>query len=186
MLSLLIEFLENYCKDTDWYVFYVFLSHKLQFIMYSTVLALHSLNRWFVLISLLLSIFCAYRGWFLKRDFSKFDNLLRHWTATISHIQLILGLWLYFISPITNFFIHNYNEAVHQREIRFFGMEHSFMMFIAIIVISIGSAKAKRKEMDVEKFKTEALWFTVGLIIILTSIPWSFSPLASRPNFRPF
>ena len=112
--------------------------------------------------------------------------MVRHWTATIAHIQLIIGLWLYAVSPITNYFINNSQEAIHLREIRFFGMEHSLMMLIAIIVITIGSVKAKRQSTDTEKFKTMAIWFTVGLLIILSSIPWQFSPLTSRPHFRAF
>ncbi|MEZ5038581.1 MAG: hypothetical protein R2828_01760 [Saprospiraceae bacterium] len=154
--------------------------------MYQTLLVLHSLVRWFVLASLLLAIYKGYKGWLTNKPFSKYDNKVRHWTATIAHIQLCIGLWLYFISPIINYFLHNYKEAVHQREIRFFGMEHNLMMLAAIIIITIGSAKAKRKPIDQEKFKTMALWFTVGLLIILLSIPWTFSPLASRPLFRQF
>lgn len=154
--------------------------------MYSTLLSLHSLVRWFVLASLLFAIFCAYKGWLSKKQFSKFDNSVRHWTATIAHIQIVIGLLLYFVSPIIDYFLHNYNEAVHLREIRFFGMEHSLMMLTAIVIITIGSAKAKRKQTDTEKFKTMAIWFTIGLFIILTSIPWAFSPLASRPYYRPF
>jgi hypothetical protein len=154
--------------------------------MYPIVLALHSLVRWFVLISLLFAIFRAYSGWLSKKSFSRFDNSVRHWTATIAHIQLVFGLWLYFISPIIDYFLHNYQDAVHQREIRFFGMEHSLMMITAIIIITIGSAKAKRKQTDNEKFRTMAIWFTVALLIILTSVPWAFSPLVSRPYFRSF
>ena len=154
--------------------------------MYSTILALHSLVRWFVLASLLFSLFLAYNGWFSKRKFSGIDNAARHWTATIAHIQLIFGLWLYFISPIIDYFLHSYKDAVHQRQIRFFGMEHSLMMITAIIVITIGSAKAKRKQTDKERFKTMAIWFTVGLVIILANVPWPFSPLTSRPYFRSF
>ncbi|ETZ24812.1 hypothetical protein [Pedobacter sp. V48] len=154
--------------------------------MYSTVLALHSLVRWLVLASLLFAIFRAFSGWSSKRSFSRVDNAVRHWTATIAHIQLIFGLVLYFISPIVNYFLHNFNDAVHRREIRFFGMEHSLMMVIAIVVITIGSARAKRKLTDREKFQTMALWFSTGLLIILSSVPWAFSPLISRPYFRPF
>ncbi|HEY0244015.1 MAG TPA: hypothetical protein VGC01_00500 [Mucilaginibacter sp.] len=65
-------------------------------------------------------------------------------------------------------------------------MEHIIMMLTAIIIITIGSAKAKRKPSAKEKFKTMAIWYTVALLIILSSVPWSFSPLISRPNFRPF
>jgi hypothetical protein len=154
--------------------------------MYVTLLALHSLTRWLVLSSLIFAIISGYRGWLLAKPYSKFDNAVRHITATVAHIQLVLGTWLYLISPIVSYFLHNFSTAVHERAIRFFGMEHITMMLIGITVITIGSAKAKRKTIDREKFKTMALWFTVALLIILSSVPWSFSPLISRPNFRPF
>lgn len=152
--------------------------------MFATLIALHSLIRWFVLVSLLYSIYRAYNGWFSGKAFSAQDNSVRHWTATIAHVQLVVGLWLYFLSPIVNYFLHNFKDAVHQREIRFFGMEHSIMMLTAIALITVGSAKAKRKETDKEKFKTMVVWFSIGLLLILANIPWSFSPLVSRPYFR--
>lgn len=154
--------------------------------MYPTVLSFHSLVRWLVLISLLYAVYRAYSGWFGKKTFSRLDNAVRHWTATIAHIQLGAGILLYFSSPVIAYFLHNYSEAAHQREIRFFGMEHSLMMLVAITLVTIGSAKAKRKQTDREKFKTMAIWFSIALLIILISIPWPFSPMASRPFFRPF
>jgi len=154
--------------------------------MYATLLALHSLTRWLVLGSLLFAIFRAYRGWLLNKPYLKFDDGVRHITTTIADIQFIFGLCLYFISPIVHYFLHNFSTAVHERAIRFFGMEHVTMMLIAIALISVGSGKAKRKSTDKEKFKTMAIWFTIALLIILSSVPWSFSPLISRPNFRPF
>ena len=154
--------------------------------MYPTILALHSLVRWLVLGSLLFAISRAYKGWFSKNSFSRFDDSIRHWTATIAHIQLALGLGLYFVSPIISYFLGHYKDAVNQREVRFFGMEHSVMMITAITIITIGSARAKRMQKDGAKFKTMAIWYTVGLLIIVASIPWKFSPMASRPYFRPF
>lgn len=154
--------------------------------MYSFLLALHSLIRWLVLVSLLYSIFIAYRGWLLKRPFTKVDGVIRSVTTTIAQIQLVIGAWLYCISPVVNYFLHNFKTAVREREIRFFGMEHITMMIIAITVVTIGSVKAKRKATDQQKFKTMAIWFMVALLIILLSVPWSFSPLTARPNFRHF
>lgn len=69
-------------------------------------------------------------------------------------------------------------------EFTFFGMIHSLLMLVAIIVITFGSALAKRKTTDREKFKTMLYWFSIALIIILIAIPWPFSPLANRPYFR--
>lgn len=154
--------------------------------MYGTLLALHSLTRWLVLITLLFAIFRSYRGWLLRSPYSKFDNIVRHTTATVAHLQLILGIWLYFISPIVAYFLHHFGTAVHERAIRFFGMEHITMMLIGITLITLGSARSKRQTNDRQKFKTMAIWLTAALLVILSSVPWSFSPLISRPNFRPF
>jgi hypothetical protein len=154
--------------------------------MYNILLPLHSLFRWLVVASLLYAIYRAYKGLFTNKLFSPFDNAVRHNTATIAHIQLVIGVWLYLISPIIHYFLHNYKEAVHQREIRFFGMEHNIMMLAAIIIISIGSGSARRKTTDRDKFKTMAIWFSIAFIIILVAVPWKFSPFAARPYFRSF
>ena len=154
--------------------------------MYNILLTTHSLFRWLVLVSLLYAIYRNYKGWFYKRPFTKFDNSVRHVTATMAHIQLTLGFGLYLISPVINYFLNNYNSAVKIRDIRFFGMEHSLMMIVAVVIITIGSAKAQRKSTEQEKFKTIAIWFSIGLFIILTSIPWGFFVLPSRPFFRSF
>ena len=154
--------------------------------MYPILLATHSLVRWMVLIVLFTSIFNAYSGLLTQRKFLKFDNVVRLSTITIANLQLVLGACLYTISPFSNYFLHNFPETIHQREFRFFGMEHSLMMLISVILVTVGSVKAKRKEADCKKFKTIAVWHTIGLLIILLSIPWSFSPFTSRPSIRPF
>jgi hypothetical protein len=152
--------------------------------MYPTLIVLHSWFRWLVLLSLVYSIYRGWRGWSTGRAFTRTDDLIRHNTATIGHIQLLLGLWLYSISPLIDYFLKHYSEAVHQREIRFFGMEHSLVMFLAITVLTIGSMRAKRQSTDAQKFKTMAVWNGITLLLILSSVPWAFSPLVSRPWFR--
>ncbi len=154
--------------------------------MYPTLLALHSWFRWLVLASLLFALIRAYLGWLRKKPFTKFDDSVRNFSATIANLQMMIGLFLYFISPIVNYFYHHFQEAVHDRQVRFFGMEHITMMLIAVTVISVGSTKAKLKSPDPAKFKTMAIWYTIGLLIIFFSIPWAFSPLVSRPYFRMF
>jgi cell division protein FtsW (lipid II flippase) len=98
----------------------------------------------------------------------------------------VLGLILYFVSPLVQYFLNDTRNAIHQRQARFFGIEHITMMLIGIIVITIGSAKSNRKLTDRKKFRTMAVWFTIGLLIILSSVPWPFTSWASRPWFRGF
>jgi hypothetical protein len=59
-------------------------------------------------------------------------------------------------------------------------------MVVAIVMLTIGSAKAKRMQDDDLKYKTMLFWFSAGLLVILIGIPWPFSPLSSRPFVRPF
>jgi uncharacterized membrane protein YbjE (DUF340 family) len=154
--------------------------------MYQVLLPLHSLVRWLVLIALLLAIFRAYRGKVTMREFSSLDNGIMLISVKIVQLQFCIGVALYVLSPVVKYFLHHFKDAVHFREIRFFGMEHITMMVIAVAMITIGSNKVTKSIDSQYKYKVMLIWFSIGLLIILTSIPWSFSPLTSRPSFRPF
>jgi uncharacterized membrane protein (UPF0182 family) len=154
--------------------------------MYALLLPLHSLIRWLVLIALLFSVAFSYWGWYKHRAFSTFAEGLRRFTLGVVQMQFLIGLILYFLSPVVSYFLHNFKAAVHMREIRFFGMEHITMMFVAVAVITVGAGRVGKMTTDDLKYKTMWIWFGIGLLIILSSIPWSFSPLTSRPSFRPF
>jgi hypothetical protein len=152
--------------------------------MYSVLLTIHSLVRWLVLISLLVAIYRAYSGWLGNKKYTRTDNALSSATVSIAHFQLVLGISLYCISPVVRYFMSYFKKAVHEREIRFFGMEHITMMLIAIVLMTVGSAKAKKQITDRQRFRITAIWFTIALIIIFASIPWQFSPFTKRPYFR--
>ncbi len=154
--------------------------------MYDSLLLFHSWWRWAVLISLLIAIGVSVNGLKTGRSFGTTDNFIRHSVATVCHIQLGLGIALYTIRPLTIYFLENPASAVHEREFRFFGLEHATVMLIAVIVISVGSYKARRHGADREKFRTMLGWFVAGLLLVLSSIPWSFWPWVNRPSFRIF
>lgn len=152
--------------------------------MYQTITFYHNSLRWLVLVSLLFAIYRGYKGHTTNISFSSTDNAVRHWTATIAHLQLMLGMVLYFQSPMVKYFFSNFREALKTFDLLFFGVIHGLLMFVAIVVITIGSAKAKRRENDRDKFKTMFTWFLIALILIFIAIPWPFSPLANRPYYR--
>ena len=154
--------------------------------MYPYFLVFHSIIRWLVLIFLLVSICRAYVGFYNHKPFSKGDNALRHWTATVAHIQLIIGMTLYLNSPTVKFFWSSFSENISNTEAVFFGLIHFLLMLTSVVLVTIGSALAKRKKTDSEKYKTMLIWFSITLLIILIAIPWPFSPLANRPYLRTF
>lgn len=152
--------------------------------MYQTLTFLHSTFRWLVLISLLYTIFRGFRGYYANKKFSKRDNYARHCTATVAHIQLLLGITIYSQSPIIRYFWNNFSEAKKSLDLLFFGLIHISLMLISIILITIGSSVSKRKLEDRAKFKTMFTYYAIALIIILVAVPWPFSPFANRPYFR--
>lgn len=154
--------------------------------MHYYLLALHSLLRWFVLAALLYALFRAYKGWFGKGSYTSADDKSRLFAVISVHTQLIVGLILFFVSPLIQSFFAEFKENVHIKALRFFAMEHNIMMLLAIILITIGSAKVKRATTDESKFKTLAIWLTIGLVLILASIPWTFRAEIGRPYFLPF
>jgi hypothetical protein len=154
--------------------------------MYAILLTIHSWFRWIVLISLVYTLLYSYHGLIKGRTFSLFDDVTRKATEVIVQTQFLIGLALYLFSPMVRYFLQNFSTAVHERDARFFGMEHITMMFVAVAVISAGSVKANKNKTDSGKFRTMAIWFSVGLLIIFLSIPWEFSPFTRRPYFRTF
>jgi hypothetical protein len=150
--------------------------------MYHILIVLHTYVRWFVLLSLIIAVYKAFSGYFFNKAFTKSDNTVRHLTATVAHIQLMIGMILYFQSPVIKYFFKNMSSA--GAEYSFFGMIHSSLMLVAIVIVTIGSAMAKRKKTDKEKFKTMLFWFSLAFVIIFLAIPWPFSPFANRPYLR--
>lgn len=152
--------------------------------MLYTLLQVHSILRWIVLLTILLAVYRAWMGLITRRAFTTFDNSVRHWTATAFHVQLMVGILLFTQSPVVSGFWHNFREASGNTDSLFFGLLHGVLMLTAIVLVTIGSSLTKRKKTDREKFATMLLWYTLALLIILIAVPWPFSPLASRPYLR--
>jgi hypothetical protein len=127
----------------------------------------HSGLRWVAIILLLLAIVNA----FTSKTFEKKHKMINLFTMITLHTQLIIGLIQYFItSGKVKFFDGWMKEAAY----RFYGMEHLLGMLIAIVLITVGYSKSKRGATDAEKFKSIKVFYLIGFILILASIPWPF------------
>lgn len=153
--------------------------------MYYIFLFLHSSIRWFVLASLLYALYIAGRGLLQKEPFSAHANTVRQWTVTIAHLQLLIGMVVYIQGPFS--FLHPFDGSYTiLSDQLFFRYIHVFMMILAVVLITIGSAKTKRIADSSQKYQTMLCWFAVALVVLLLAIPWPFSPLAQRPYLRTF
>lgn len=152
--------------------------------MFSLILALHSLFRWLMVISLLMALVMAWRGTSNPSPFAPWKNRLRHYTATLAHIQLMLGIWLYSQSALVKYFFSRRSEGFGQPG--FFAVIHITLMLAVVVFITLGSSLAKRKPQPADKYRTMLYWFLAALALLFIAVPWPFSPLAQRVLFRSF
>lgn len=139
--------------------------------MYNGLLHAHSGLRWIALILIIVAIFNAAKsqtsGKYLKKD--KMINLF---AMIMLHTQLLIGLGLYFINEKSKV---SYGEGwMKDAMFRFFGLEHILGMLIAIVIVTIGRKKAEKLVGTRDKHRKIMVTYTIGLILILASIPWPF------------
>jgi uncharacterized membrane protein len=134
--------------------------------MYEILKHTHSGLRWVALILILLAIYNSITA----KEFTKREKLINLFSMVSLHTQLLLGLVLYFISPRISFASGWMKDA----SFRFYGMEHLAGMLIAVALITIGYVKSKKGTSPAAIYKPIKLFYIIGLILILASIPWPF------------
>lgn len=137
--------------------------------MYLTLQSLHSTLAYVALAVLILAVINAINGLLNKKLFTSKDLRLSLFALIFCHIQLAIGLILYFISP-------KGLEAISQMSnsaLRLTAVEHPLINIVAIILITIGWSKQKKQESQNGKFKKIAVFYSLGLLLILSRLPWS-------------
>lgn len=141
--------------------------------MYSTLLFLHSWLRWALLLVGIIVIIRAFSGWLGNKDYLKSHDAFSISLIALFHLQLILGLLLFFFfSPIVNTAFQNFGAAMKDSQLRFWTVEHGSIMVLSILIAQFGRIKIKKAVLAVDKFRNEAIYFTLAYILILSRIPW--------------
>ncbi len=140
--------------------------------MFTGLLHLHSFLRWVLLLLLIVGLIKAYVGWLGKKPFTAGDKKVHLFLMIAAHIQLLLGIVLYTMSKLVAAGLSDMGFAMKDTQLRFWAVEHIAAMVIAIVLITIGRSKSKKAELDVNKHKFPAIFYTIAILIILWAIPW--------------
>ena len=136
--------------------------------MYSGLVHAHSGLRWVALVLLVAAVVVAIGKWQGRSGYTDGNRKLYLFTLIAVHTQLLIGLILYFISPKVNF------SLMSEKLYRFYTVEHTAGMLIAIVLITIGYSRSKRATDTVTKQRLVGIFYGLGLLLILASIPWPF------------
>lgn len=135
---------------------------------------LHSYMAYVVLAVLIFAVFNAIIGWLGKKDFTMQKDLrISLFALILSHIQLVVGLLLFFISANGLKAIQTLGMGGLNAPARLLAVEHPFTNIIALALITIGWSRHKRFMENDRKFKSIAIFYGLGLVLILSRIPWA-------------
>lgn len=132
---------------------------------YNILVSAHSGLRWLVLLFLILAVFQTFsrRGKF--GDIKETKTVLL--TLIFTHLQVLAGIILYFVSPKVQFGGATMSSPVY----RFFTVEHLLLMLIAVVLITMGYSRSKRAP---KPFNVAFNFYLIALVLILIGIPWPF------------
>lgn len=140
--------------------------------LYQYINSVHSLCAYVVLIVLFLSTINALAGFFTKKEFTVKDLRLSLFTLIFSHIQLLLGLLLYAVTPRLMSWQMGAKIVMKDSLLRQLLVEHPLMNIIAVTLITIGWVKHKKQTTNRGKFGKIAIFYTIALVCLLSMIPW--------------
>lgn len=137
--------------------------------MYHFIQKFHSGWAYLVLLLLLIAVINSLIGFSSKKEFTPKDRKIALFGLIGVHVQLLVGLILYFVSPLGWEAFGIMKDAAF----RLTSLEHPLVNIIAIVLITVGWSKHKRATTSEAKFKSIAVFYVLGLLFILSRIPWS-------------
>lgn len=140
--------------------------------MYTGLQHAHSGLAYLALLGLVIVIFWALIGSLSGREFQERDRKVAMITFIICHIQLLLGLILYFVSPLGLSLLTG-GGAMSDPTARLTALEHPLINIVAIALISVGYIRAKKLESSRSKFRSIYMLYAIGFVLIISRIPWS-------------
>ena len=141
--------------------------------MYSTIQFVHSIWAYLVLGILVITTINSLAKFFGKKEYGAKDMRLALFTLITMHLQLLIGLVLFFVSPNGLNAITTNGMGGLSSAARKLAVEHPTLMIIAIVLVTIGYSKHKKQRLSTPKFKKLAIFYTLALIAVLAMIPWN-------------
>jgi hypothetical protein len=133
----------------------------------------HSYWAFFVLFILVAVIVNAFIGRYMGKEFSTKDLRISLFGLIFSHIQLLIGLILYFVSPWFDQWAEIGIGVMKDTQTRLYLVEHPLINILAIFLITMGWSMHKRQSESSKKFLRIILFYSLGLFLLLSRIPWN-------------
>lgn len=151
--------------------------------MFETVLSLHSILRWGVLLTGALVLAQGLTGVFAGGALGELGKRMQLAFLICIDVQLLLGLALWSLSPTVAAARGDMQAAMQDPEQRYFVVEHGALMLLAVAVVHIGRIAARRADAPRSAHLRTAIYAGIALLLIVLRTPWPFME-PGRPWIR--
>jgi hypothetical protein len=142
--------------------------------MYETIQFIHSYWAYLVLTVLVIASVNAVVGYASNKEYGATNFRIALFALIVTHLQLLIGFVLYFTTPYFKMFGEvGMGGVMKDPTLRLYNVEHPLIMILAVVLITMGYSKHKKKLTSKPKFKILAIFYTLALILVLSRIPWS-------------
>lgn len=153
--------------------------------MYQGLLHLHSTLRWVILLLLLVAIYNSITN--KNKDFTNGHRKTGLFLLIASDITLLIGVyqWITGNLGLKAFQSFGMSGVMKNSVYRFYAVEHTIGMLVAIILIHVAYSYSKKAVPGPQKHKRSLLLYGLALLIILISIPWPFREVGAGRTWFP-
>jgi len=120
-----------------------------------------------------------------NRPFIRTDARTGSILTIFADLMFLVGLALWYFGPRGYKLIESMGMRAVMKDsyARFFAIEHTTMMLIAIILLHIGKAQGKKAISDKAKHRRTLVFYLLALLLILISIPWPFRQISAGSHW---
>ena len=141
-------------------------------IIFEWILQLHSL--WAIL-TMTIIFYTVLRFFFSAlqtKIFKLLDLRIALFTLIFCHIQFVIGIILYFLSPKFKWWYNGLEEILENNEYFFYLVKHPLLNIFSILSITIGWSLFKKAKTNQKRFIRIGIFYLIGFLLILLATPY--------------
>ena len=142
--------------------------------MYKTLVTLHIITSAIFLVIALTLTFRSIVRWSKSMDYTKTDKYLRTAFMVLLYLTLIHGIIMYFFVDPSSKSAFDIEHAIKRSSLRFWVIEHFYVMTFALILSQIGGVFIRKTTIDKARFGYTSFYYGIATFITIMSMTFYF------------
>ncbi len=142
--------------------------------MYRFLITLHIItSAIFIVVAVILTLRSIVR-WSKNLAYTKADKYLRTTFMVLLYLTLVHGIIMYFFVEPSSKITPSIQDAIKRSSLRFWVIEHFYIMTFALILAQIGAVFIRKTTIDKARFGYTSFYYGIATLITIISMAFYF------------